>query len=304
MNLATIINYCTNDYRFIGKCIAEARKFSKQILIPVCDHFFDGAPENRMLLEHTYAEHPDCQFIEFVYSSERLYTPYSNLTSADEAWIRMWHSTARYVGFLHLEPQIDSVLFLDCDEIVEGDRFSSWLKEGQWQQWNAMRLLCYYYVLRPDYRATQVQDLSLLVRRSVLSPHFFHHPDERYALYRYVPEPKREQGRHPDGKPMIHHYSWVRPKDECLHKAATWGHRSDADWPQLIKEAFSEKQGSRLFGTDLDFEPIEKPYFDPLSVPVPCSSLPPQTFPHVKKVNKRDIFRMELEMVYGDSGDH
>jgi len=57
-----------------GRCIAEARTFAKQIVIPVCDHFFDGTPENRALLEQTYSEHPDCIFIEFAYSAKKLYT--------------------------------------------------------------------------------------------------------------------------------------------------------------------------------------------------------------------------------------
>lgn len=44
--VATVINYCTNDYKFIGYCIAEAGAFSAQVIVPVCDHFLDGTPEN------------------------------------------------------------------------------------------------------------------------------------------------------------------------------------------------------------------------------------------------------------------
>ena len=55
-NVTTIINYCTNDYRFIGHCIHEAKQFSEQIIVPVCDHFLDGTPENRELLDRTYEE--------------------------------------------------------------------------------------------------------------------------------------------------------------------------------------------------------------------------------------------------------
>ena len=118
MKLATVISYCTNDYRFIHKCIEEARKFSDQIVITVCDHFFNGLPEDRRLLEHTYARHPDCHFIEFAYSN-RLYNPYLNITPDDEQWMAYWHATSRHIGYLHLAPEIDTVFFLDSDEIVE-----------------------------------------------------------------------------------------------------------------------------------------------------------------------------------------
>ena len=54
--IATIINYCTTDYKFIGHCINEAKSFSDQVIVPVCDHFYDGTPEDRELLEKTYKE--------------------------------------------------------------------------------------------------------------------------------------------------------------------------------------------------------------------------------------------------------
>src|SRR5689334_2116292 len=65
--LGTVISYCTNDFRFIGKCIEEARRFSHSIVVAVADHFFDGVPENRALLNATYQAHPDCLFVEFAY---------------------------------------------------------------------------------------------------------------------------------------------------------------------------------------------------------------------------------------------
>ncbi len=294
MNLATVISYCTNDYRFINHCIAEARKFSQQIVIPVCDHFFDGKPENRMLLEHTYAQNPDCIFVEFAYLQDRLYNPYLRFTPEDQEWIPCWHATVRYIGYLHLDPKIDWVLFLDCDEIVEGDRLVKQLYIGDH---NAIRLACYYYVLRPDFRADKVQSLPLLIRKLALSK--FSHSDDRYALYKYAPEPKKQDVRGLDGKPFIHHYSWVRPQSECLHKAATWGHHRDQDWSKLIAEAFSQKRGSHLFGTDLQFAPIEDVYFDPLSVEIPKNQLHRQAFKNVKKVDHRAILKMELEASYG-----
>ena len=304
MTLGTVICYCTNDYRFIGKCIDEARRFSSQIAIPVCDHFFNGEPENRLLLDHTYEAYPDCTFIEFTYTPGRLYSPFPTYVPSDDGWIRLWHQTARYIGFLHLKPEIEHVLFLDCDEIPEGARVSRWLETGSYRDFNAMRLLVYYYSLRPTLRAKKLQDLVLLARRASLEPRFFFHPDERYALYRYIEDPKKREVRGEDLKPLFHHFSWVRPPNECLRKADSWGHRDDADWPKEIKRAFEEKKRKNLFGNiDLEFEEMADPYFDPFSVSIPTTPLPSRTFPHVKKVTPREIFQMELELAYGDRCD-
>lgn len=297
VSVATVINYCTNDYRFIGRCIEEVKHFSKEIWIPVCDHFFNGMAENRALLDRTYAEHPDCRFIEFAYSTQKLYDPYLRITAEDEDWPRIWHSTARALALQAISPDIDWILFLDADEIVEGKRFATWLKNFDLSAWSALRLSCYYYVLKPDYRADQLQSLSLFIHRSAIHPQSHFHRDERYALYKYAAGNKKQEVRGSDGKPLIHHYSWVRPEAECLQKATTWGHRADEDWSQVIAQAFSSYQGQKLFGTQLCFERIkELPYFDPLQVPIPSDlAILSSSFAHVEKVTPEKVFRRQLE---------
>lgn len=302
MAFATIINYCTNDFRFIGKCIEEARLFSDQILIPVCDHFFDEKPERRELLNHTYSSYLDCQFIEFAYSSTQLYSPYLTFSSSDIEWTHLWHSTARYIGFLHLKPEIDTVLFLDCDEIPEGNRVAQWLHTDEYKQWNAILFLVYFYALKPNLRAKKLQQVPLLVHRQVLETQFLLHPNEREGIYFSLSEPKKENARGVDFRPLFHHYSWVRTEEECYRKANSWAHRNDVDWPKFIRQTF---EGSKkILGSDHEFEEISDVYFDPLSVPLPTNSPPTSSFPNVKKVTHRDIFRMELERAYGDCGCH
>ena len=40
--------------------------------------------------------------------------------------------------------------------------------------------------------------------------------------------------------PFIHHYSWVRTKEEMLKKVLNWGHKDDSfDWISKIEEEFS-----------------------------------------------------------------
>lgn len=305
MSIGTVISYCTNDFRFIGKCIEEAQKFSNRIVIPVCDHFFNGKREDRNLLNCTYANHPNCKFVEFAYMPNQLYNPFLTYAPSDDGWIRLWHQTARYIGFLHLDPEVDYTFFIDCDEIPEGENIAAWLKMDEYKKFNAMRLLGHYYALRPTLRAKKLQNLALLVRRSALEPRFFFHPDERYALYRYIEEPKQYDVRSPDQKIFFHHYSWVRPFLECHRKADSWGHKNDHDWQEEIRKAFDDNGQKDLFGhLDLEFEEISEPYFDPFTISIPKKDHFLNHFPHVKKVSSRDILRLELELTYGICDNH
>lgn len=161
------------------------------------------------------------------------------------------------------------------------------------EPYNAIRLACYYYVLKPFIRANKIQDLTLLVRRNSLKPHHFFQPDERYGLFLHVEGEKIKGLRGIDQKPLIHHYSWVRPEHECQKKASTWSHRLDKDWQAIVQELFQGKGLSALFGTDLAFEEISEIYFDPLQAPLP----PPASHPinHVIRLQPNDFLRLELE---------
>lgn len=301
MKVATIISYCTHDYRFLGKCIEEAQKFSEQVVIPVCDHFYDGTPENRFLLERTYANHPDCEFIEFTYDPERLYSPYLSYTNRDPEWPHLWHATARYIGFLYLNESIDYVLFLDCDEIMEGKRFANWLQnEESWKNFNAMRLGCYYYVLRPTWRAEIPQALSLFAKRDAFHSVHFIHPSERYALFQALNGPKLKLVY--DQTPFVHHYSWVRTQEENLHKGKTWGHQKDCDWNAIIRSSFAGKKIQEFFGGDFEFEEIQNPYFDPLAISVPEGKASGIKESHVRYVNHRLIQQKEFDAIEARTG--
>lgn len=293
-SIGTIISYCTNDYRFIGKCIEEAKKFSSQIIIPVCDHFFDGTLENRHLLEHTYAQHADCQFIEFSYLPDRLYSQYHTLSPKDPDWAIFWAATTRYVGFHYLKPDVDTVLFLDSDEIVEGEEFLRWLASGETGPYEAFRLGAYLYALRPTFRAKKAVNLPLLVGKKAFAPLTLLNGLERIGAYQSHLGPKREEVVGLTGRPMVHHYSWVRTKEECLWKTRTWSHRHEENWPALIEEAFSGKKSEQLFGSTHEFQEIREAYFDPFQVSFPKEKAS-KLSPHVIKINDRDLFHKEIE---------
>ena len=126
--IGTIISYCTNDFRFIDKCIAEAKEFSSQIIIAVCDHFFDGTPENRVLLNQTYAQHPDCHFVEFSYDAKQIYSPFHRIAPDDDDWPIYWAATTRYAGFYFLGPSLKRSYFSIAMKFSKERNFALLLK--------------------------------------------------------------------------------------------------------------------------------------------------------------------------------
>jgi hypothetical protein len=289
--VCTVISYCSNDYRFIHKCIEEAKRFSSQILIPVCDHFFDGTPENRDLLEWTYAQHPGCRFIEFSYLPDRLYSRYHSMGPNDLDWAMYWTATARYIGYFYLDPAIEWILFLDSDEVIEGDRFLQWLDRKDYLQFDAQRFASYLYAVRSDLRAKKAVNLPLFAKKKALPPNLLLNPLDRLGAFLAHPGTKRHKIAHPDGNPFMHHYSWVRTKEECYRKASTWAHRNDQDWHALIEESF-KKNPKQYFDLPFEFETIAQPFFDPLAVEIPSSSPLEKGSP--LKIDDKDLFRKEI----------
>lgn len=276
--IATIISFCSNDARFLKKLVAGVRTVSAQILIPVCDHFYDGTPENYTLLEHLYAAFPTCTFLEF---------PFDPSCS-----VQMLHSLSRQVAYGFLEESIDEVLFLDVDEIPEENRLQQWLQQFERAPYTACRFASYWYFREAHCRACTWQDSALLVKRRDLDPEWIFNIHERKGMFLRMAGEKLSQVVGLDGLPLFHHYSWVRTKEELLKKTKTWGHREEMDWTRLIEQEFSRELSSTS-----DYLTVT-PYFDPLAEaiaplePALCleeHQLRIAQFPNVKRLTAWDI---------------
>ncbi len=265
--VTTIINYCTNDYRFLNACISEVSKFSQEVVVPVCDHFFDGTPENQLLLEHSYAAHPDVKFIEFALENEG-YGIYSSLNNCDPDWIHYLHSTARYVGYQFLHPETKYVLFLDVDEIIDGDKMKAWLQNYNYQEYNAVRFTSYFYFREARFRATKIMRNALLVKRANFDSQLILDINERKGTFDAIIGPKLEDVRGLDGTPLVHHYSWVKTTDEMHKKVQSWGHHKDCDWVTLIQNELKAPFNLKDQFWGFDYSEVQ-PFTDPLQVKIP-----------------------------------
>lgn len=287
MKIAAVINFCTNDYRFLKKAIEETELFSHQVLVPVCDHFFDGTKENRNRLNQIYHDFPNTHFLEFAYDPDKLYTPYIQRISSDEDWGCLWHSTARYLSYLHLSSEIDYVLFLDTDEIIEGKRFKDWLKNTKREKADAYWFSSYCYGFEASKRAPHEQQTALLVKRSAISPLKVLNAQERFGIFGSVPGSKRLNIVGLNGNPMIHHYSWVRTNEEILKKITTWGKKHERNWGEWIQSKQREmKQYQNV-----------TPYFDPLSIAIPDETIKAVHFQNVTKITPKLAFEKEVSAI-------
>ncbi len=254
--VASIINFCTNEARFLRACIEECRHFSRQILIPVCTHFHDGTMENYALLDQIYRAFPDCQFIEFPFVPNEISPKVFRKISP----AHFWHSASRAVACQFLSDEIERVLFLDADEVPEGKRFLAWLDESDYAQHTVLKLANYWYFREPRYRADQLEDSIVFARRGSLDLPVLLHEEERNAIYDLLPHPKKRKVVGLDRKPMFHHFSWVRTKEEMLRKTEKWGHRDDRDWKSLIEIEFAGAFSGKAFIHGYSYQECKPPF--------------------------------------------
>lgn len=293
-SIASVIHYCTNEYRFIKKLVEEVKKFSSLIVIPVCDHFFNGEKENRALLDRTYQDFPECRFIEFAFHPRRLYNRFlTGFTPKDPEWGLLWHSTSRYLAAFFMPPEIEYILFIDGDEVIDGDRFSKWLDQNTYRSFSALRFLCYIYACRSSFRTSKVFPSALMVRQKMLDLSQMIQPDDRHGIFASFPPAKMNALADDHGDPFIHHYSWVRTQEECIRKSETWGHRLDWDWRTIIDDLFENPNDPKMLDLNCSFVEAE-PFFDPLAVPVPQCKAVLHSPANVLKVDERMIFRQEI----------
>ena len=292
--ITTVINYCSNDYRFIKKCAEEAFKFSHEVIIPVSDHFFNGTKENRKLLDLTYFENPKCKFIEYKFYKDKTYSNYKWFSPSSVESRHLWHSTSRYISYFFWDKATEYVLFLDADEICDGDIFLKWLDLEEYKKYSAMRIGSYMYFNSPQLRSLIIQKTSLFVKKESFDRHLLLEEKERKATYDFSKGKKHPMILNANALPLIHHYSWVRTKEETLRKTETWGHFSDKNWQELINKNYGNIDKEKEPYYDLPLEQASDCFFNPLAVEPDLTKKTPKKFNNVKKISYRDILEKEL----------
>jgi hypothetical protein len=243
--LTTIINFCSNEARFISHSIQAALKCSAQVIVPFSDHFFSGDPERWAIINTCIKENPKAQFIQIPFDA----------ALRDTYGPHFWHNVARWVGIKHCNSDSDFVLFLDADEVIDTLAFNYWFKNTDLSKINAVKFLNYWYFRDVCYQADTYEDSVVMTRLSKIKGRDVFSDSERHAL-KIKPALHNVVGAM--DKPFIHHYSWVRTKEEMLRKVRNWGHTSDRkDWVELVQEEFSRPFSGRDFVHNYTFYSVE-----------------------------------------------
>ncbi|MBS0604706.1 MAG: hypothetical protein JSS60_06690 [Verrucomicrobia bacterium] len=300
--ITAVISFCSNDWRFLKRCVDGVSPFCQEILITVCDHFFDGSSENYALLEEAYRRFPHCKFLEFAFDPNESWRAFSPLYPEHPDWRHEWHNTGRWLGFLYSSSKTDNLFFLDCDEIVDSQRFLDWMDSANMTSYSAYRFAGLWHFREAKYVADTYDDLSLLVNKSKLHSSFLWDEDERCGLFQHLAGEKKKSVKALDGLPMIRHFSGVRTKEEWMKKLSSWGHHWERDWTALVEEEFSRPFNGEDFIRRYHYNEINAP-FDPLLEEVPVLNKVTlkehlkglHRFPNVIMVNREESFRKELE---------
>lgn len=247
VRIATLINYCSNDYRFLRACIQQAALFSDQVLVPFSDHFFDGIPENLSLLKKSEEENPEARFLFFPFEPGRESQHYVTF--------------ARWVALREVRSEIDYVLFLDADEVVDGQAFLKWKKRFPIARFSALKLANFYYFREPQWQAEVWEDSPLLIRKNLLQQDWIQHFDDRQHPWNLSPEPKQRRVCGLNGQPMVHHYSWVRTREEMLRKVQSWGHNQERNWIELVEAEFQKPFSGKDFVHGYSYKEV-KPFLE------------------------------------------
>ena len=245
--LSTILHYCTNDYRFLDATLKQLSKFSDEIIIPMCDKFFNGELENQELLQKSkdiISKYDKCTLYMFEWHGEhRNPFYYSNLSRklgtdiAKNEWI----------------------LYVDTDELFT-DEFQDWFMDNKDTD-NTYWLTCNWYYREPIYQATKREAAGLLIKKKYCNWDIQNAVDRKSLFTRtnmingdHVPVLSKTN------EPMVDHFSWVRSKEELLSKVKNWGHKHDKDWVSLIEKEYSKE----FDGTDIvhgySYKTVENKY--------------------------------------------
>src|ERR1700748_1145556 len=247
-SITTIINMCSGDRNFIIEHIEAIKDISDEIRIPYSTHLYSGLPDDmeKMQLVKNACSKYNIKFIEF---GEVKTSP-------------LGQNTARWIGSQDLKT--DYVLYMDADELFEKEKINNWINNFNYNDYDAINFQIHFYSMNSKHRAclneeetkhyignrdggtlfARGEKAGMLVKTNLITYQRIMHgvASERWS---FIADPtvntKLEHVLALDGSIMLHHYAYVRSKDEMKRKILGSFHINDkpwTKWTELIDDNF------------------------------------------------------------------
>jgi hypothetical protein len=170
-----------------------------------------------------------------------------------------WEGHARWVALENMKYNHDYILYLDSDEIVDGVKFATWLDTKEYQNYACMKLKNYWYWREPTFQAKDYyEDSVVLAKLDTYNPLYIFSNLGRHGVFDSAKGTKARMVTGVDGKPFVHHFSWVRTKEQMERKVRSWGHRNDKNnWVELVNEEFSRNFNGTDFLKGLSYNNVD-----------------------------------------------
>jgi hypothetical protein len=250
MNIGVVISTSPTEKRFTRAQLKECAKFATHTVVCLGSHRYDGiTPEPIDTFLDIIVEFPDVQFVVYtVKPKDEFYNPLQSRPGA------YWHNVARIAGTQKLPQDVNWVMYLDGDEIPDGELMCEWMNytSDKVRPTDVFYLANYWYFKDPTMRAMSLEESIPVVCKAILGDNdnivrILMNDNERFGFKLLQGVTIHNHVVSPSGTPMLHHYSWVRTKDDLLKKVCTWGHAKDKPWKQMVEDSWGESFVSRDF---------------------------------------------------------
>ena len=251
--ISSILSYCTIDFKFLEINLKQLSKFSDEIIVPICSHLFNGHSENQILLKKTIEiikNYPKCKYIIFDWEGKKENISY-------------YHTLSRKIG-TELSKN-EWLFFVDADEIVS-DEFKNWFLsvcDTDYTFW----MTSYWYFREPIYRAKNLESCALLIKREecIWDCNLLQERQQLFSKVKKFICGDVHLILDKNKNPLLHHFSWVRTKEEMIKKVKNWGHHNDRNWVKLIEQEFSHPFNGTDFINNYQYSIVKNIFNLPLN---------------------------------------
>lgn len=236
-DIEAVILYTTNDNRFFNTCINNLLNCGIKCNVVTYTHMWDGTEENQNILnqnKNTFLNNPNVIFHSIDWHP------------GENPWF--WEIKGRDLAIQ--KSTRDYCLLIDIDEIIDPITFPEWISTKEYTLYDVIKLRSYWYWREPIYRSTLVEYSAVIVKTSLAKQTDLR---EGYGRAPYIAQ-QRTIGHSDKNLPLIHHFSWVRTKEEMINKVKNWAHKDDQNWLELVENEFSSPFTNKdfIYGYELE----------------------------------------------------